>query len=101
MKLVRENIAKRIYSEDPSTITKPCNQDEYDLFLKLKLSEELDELKQSKYTDISEYADVLEVLHTLMNVSGISWEQVLEEKRRKANIEGSFSSGFIYKNNLK
>jgi predicted house-cleaning noncanonical NTP pyrophosphatase (MazG superfamily) len=98
MKLVRENVAKRIYKETPEKITQPCDQDEYNIFLKLKLSEELGELRDSKYADISEYADVLEVLHTMAISTGLDWNKILDRKDEKLRTEGSFSSGYIYKN---
>ena len=101
MKLIRENIAKRIAQEDPQLVTQVCNKEEYLTFLKLKLSEELSELKETNYSDLSEYADVLEVLETLAEQNGLSFNKIIEAKNKKLHQEGDLRLGLIFKNNQK
>jgi predicted house-cleaning noncanonical NTP pyrophosphatase (MazG superfamily) len=96
MKLVRENVAKRIMNEDSKQISKIFDQDEFMTFLKLKLAEEIIELKNSDYKDLSEYADVLEVLDTIMFLNGTTFEAVLDVKERKTLTEGSLKEGYLW-----
>jgi len=97
MKLVRENIAKRILAEDATQISQASDNTEFLMFLKLKLSEELDELRESNYSDVNEFADVLEVLETLAEQHGLSFSKILEAKHNKAQVEGDLKRGLIYK----
>jgi predicted house-cleaning noncanonical NTP pyrophosphatase (MazG superfamily) len=98
MKLVRENVAKRIISENPLQITQACNSMEFLVFLKLKLSEELQELKETNYSDAMEYADVLEVLETLALQHGLTFEKLLEAKNIKLQTEGNLKRGMLFNN---
>jgi|SRR5882672_5414682 len=97
MKLVRDRVADRIKSEDETKISVVCNNQEFFDFLKLKLAEELTELKNSKYSDPEEYADVLEVLETLMEIKGFDLYTILKIKHDKQAKEGSLRGGNIYK----
>lgn len=96
MKIVRENVAKRIMNEDSKKISKVYDQEEFMTFLKLKLSEELIELRESDYKDLSEYADVLEVLETIMNLNGVRFQDALDAKERKSLAEGTLKEGYLY-----
>ena len=62
-----------------------------------RLDEELLELKESKFKDQYEYADVLEVLYTLGEINGISREQMEEVRLKKKEKLGGFSNGLILK----
>lgn len=71
---------------------------DYDIkYLKEKLEEELNELKQSDFKDIQEYADVFEVLEELALRNNIPILQIMIEKIQKNKDKGRFKNGIFLK----
>lgn len=71
---------------------------DYDIkYLKEKLEEELNELKQSDFKDIKEYADVFEVLEELALRNNIPILQIMIEKIQKNKDKGRFKNGIFFK----
>ena len=63
--------------------------------LRAKLSEEIGELQRTGYSDVGEFADVLEVLVCLAGEAGLSLSDILEARVRKADQKGSFEGGYF------
>ena len=61
-------------------------------YLKDKLNEEIKELQDSDFTDIKEYADVLEVLMALSRFKKIKWSDIEIARRIKFVERGGFSN---------
>jgi len=96
-KLIR-NKYEDIIDKDDLTIVDPLDSPEvYRGFVMDKLNEELNELAETDYTDIDEYADVYEVFLTLMKIHGITEAEVREARINKVKDKGSFSKGLILK----
>jgi|TARA_Y100000310_G_scaffold133925_1_gene132908 predicted house-cleaning noncanonical NTP pyrophosphatase (MazG superfamily) len=93
-KLIRDSLAD-VIKHDKVRVFKDI--EEYETLLKNKLIEELDELKESEYTDVTEYADVFEVLETLAEYFGnITFADIREEQLLKVKERGGFTSGVVY-----
>ncbi len=60
-----------------------------------KLFEEIDELAESDYKDIEEYADVIEVLRALAEINGINFTYVEAARIEKLYEKGGFKTGLI------
>ena len=65
--------------------------------VKAKIVEEALELATADTRDriIEEAADLLEALHTLLKLKGISIKEVEETRRNKRNKAGGFDKGYI------
>lgn len=61
--------------------------------LRAKLSEELGELQRTEYSDVEEFADVLEVLTCLAREAGLSLSDIVAAMTQKAEQKGSFTQG--------
>ncbi len=70
------------------TVTAP--DEIMNLLLIGKLHEEAEEIRENM-TDISEYADALQVLMDLAKSNGVIWALVEEEAKAKARIAGRFT----------
>lgn len=93
-KLIRDSLAD-VIKHDKVRVFKDI--EEYETLLKNKLIEELDELKESEYTDVTEYADVFEVLETLAEYFGnITFADIREEQLLKVKERGGFTSGVVH-----
>ncbi|MBT5355781.1 MAG: nucleoside triphosphate pyrophosphohydrolase [Candidatus Marinimicrobia bacterium] len=69
----------------------------YKKFLMDKLNEELQELADSDWSDVNEYADVYEVFLAIMKAHGVDEDDVLKAKIEKVITNGSFSDGLLLK----
>lgn len=67
------------------------------LFLMKKLDEEVHELKESKFKDINEYGDVLEVIEALVEINELILEDIYKAKDIKKEKFGDFSRGIYLK----
>jgi len=90
-KLIRDKLDKVI----PNNELEFVSGTQYDEMLRKKLYEELDELKETDYTDVDEFADVLEVLITLAGQSGISKEHIESRRIEKLYDRGGFTKGLV------
>lgn len=87
-KLVRDNIPEIISNNNETPITRILNDEEYILELKKKLLEEVNEFLDSD--DVTELADILEVVDALSDANNSSILEVMEIKKRKAEKNGKF-----------
>ena len=89
-KLVRDNIPEIIRNNNETPIIKILSNDEYLRELKSKLQEEVDEFLASN--DITELADILEVVDALSTANNSSLNEVMDIKIRKAEKNGKFEN---------
>lgn len=91
-KLIRDNIPQIIEADHKTCKTHVLNDTEYLEALKTKLNEEALEVKQAqdKIELTKEIADVLEVIEAICHTSGITKEEVLSIKEKKAQKNGKF-----------
>jgi predicted house-cleaning noncanonical NTP pyrophosphatase (MazG superfamily) len=67
------------------------------LFLQKKLHEEVQELVDSKYKDIKEYCDIIQVLEDLALINSFTLDDIMKEKQIKKSKFGDFSEGVYLK----
>ena len=89
-KLIRDHIP----GIPEQMVEEVCPVDAYEL-LKAKLDEEMQELKDSDYKDIYEYADVLEVLHALAKYNKKKWQDIEIARKIKFKEKGGFSNKIL------
>ena len=92
-KLIRSNYQFIIESEKWKKIT-PGSPEHFDL-LEDKLSEEFAELKESEFESLEEYADLVEVIHSIAILKGIKWNDIMHEGEEKGINLGNFTDGII------
>jgi predicted house-cleaning noncanonical NTP pyrophosphatase (MazG superfamily) len=86
-KLVRDG-----YPVYPACTLQPITPAEHQALLRQKLIEEVMEIVDNPW-DLDEYADVLEVFESLLEVSGIDPAEVRRRKEAKAEQRGRFLTG--------
>lgn len=91
-KLVRDRIPAIIQQAGKAPKTTVLDQDRYVEELKVKLLEEANEiLKAEEHNEfVEEAADLLEVLHALLDAKGISLEDIEHARRQKKEERGGF-----------
>jgi predicted house-cleaning noncanonical NTP pyrophosphatase (MazG superfamily) len=87
-KLVRDKIPQIIEKEGDRVHVQKLSNKDFKNELDLKLQEECKELVESH--DISEFADVLEVLEAMAKINNIDWNSIVEYKENKAKVKGTF-----------
>lgn len=87
-KLVRDNIPDIIENNGQIAKTAVLDDDKYTAALKKKLKEETREYLQSK--ELTELADILEVVEALAKNQGSSFDEVLKLKKQKQEKNGAF-----------
>ena len=94
VKLIRDSLSSVIEPERLRTIK---DKDEYTKLLKEKLTEEINELIETDYKSITEYADVIQVLYTMAeHFSDITIPDIERERLEKLMKRGGFSGGLVY-----
>jgi predicted house-cleaning noncanonical NTP pyrophosphatase (MazG superfamily) len=93
VKLVRDKLSQVIPAQE---LRKETDPQVLARFLRLKFNEEYQELKDSDYNDINEFADCIEVLLALAKQVGYSQEAVEEARQRKLQEKGGFEDGLIW-----
>lgn len=88
-KLVRDLIPQLIEEDGNETRTRVLEQEEYFQALKEKLKEEVNEYIESE--DHEELADILEVIHALLEMHTITYEELEIIRQRKLKETGGFS----------
>lgn len=93
-KLVRDNIPSIIESNNEIAVTKILNDEEYKKELLRKLSEECNEVINSKDNEevLEELADLLEVMQALIKLENKSLEDVIDIALKKKNKRGGFEN---------
>jgi len=92
-KLVRDRIPELIRASGLVPVVHVLEGKDFEESLRLKLVEEAIEVQQAKPSDLAEeLADVLEVIHTLAETSGIPWPEVEIAADNKRVERGGFTS---------
>ena len=91
-KLVRDRIPEIIENSGKKFTTKILDDDQYELELKKKLKEEMEEYQNASNDNeaLEELADLLELMHALAKVHGASMEEVEKIRQDKASKRGGF-----------
>ena len=91
-KLVRDRIPEIIHQSGKPFNTRKLAHEEYLKELRNKAFEELNEYSQSnsRQEAAEELADLLEVMHSLAEVHGYTFDQIEEIRKRKAVVRGGF-----------
>jgi predicted house-cleaning noncanonical NTP pyrophosphatase (MazG superfamily) len=93
-KLVRDNIPSIIEKSGRKVNYRQIkNRNEMLSFLGLKLIEESKEFVQNQ--NIEELADILEVLYSILELTGKPFDTLQEIRRKKKQIKGGFEKGYI------
>lgn len=92
-KLVRDKIPQIIESKGERPIIHIASIEEFQISLKNKLSEEVNEFKKSG--NLEELADILEVVDALSSLQNSSFKNVIKIKRKKAKERGAFVKRII------
>ena len=90
-KLIRDGYKEII---DPEKIYKVDDQEALEFAIE-KIEEELIELKASKFEDIYEFADLIEVLYTVARLKGFNQKDVAKAIYTKNQDKGSFYENLI------
>jgi predicted house-cleaning noncanonical NTP pyrophosphatase (MazG superfamily) len=92
-KLVRDRIPELVRADGFEPFTRVLSGDEYQVALRDKLAEEVDELlAASPERTIEEMADVLEVLRALATTFTINWDSLEELREHKLLERGGFEA---------
>lgn len=94
-KLVRDRIPEIIENQGKTCVTEVLSQAEYLKMLDLKLNEELAEYQESK--SLEELADLLEVMESVVNARGYTWQQLTEIRDEKRQKRGGFENRILLK----
>ena len=93
-KLVRDLIPQIIEESGDEAIIKQLDHANYLEALKNKLVEEVEEYIESE--DIEELADILEVIHALLDCHASNFEEVENIRRKKLSERGGFSEKIYF-----
>jgi len=91
-KLIRDKYSGII---DKGELKKASGLREHQQLLHEKLGEEIEELREAKYCDVNEYADVIEVLYTLARMNDIPVAAIETARQKKRTELGGFMGGLI------
>lgn len=96
-KLVRDKIPEIIESNNEEVIYRYLSDSEFKEYLKLKLSEELNEILSSKNNieTLEEVADLLEVIKFYLKVHNYTLEDALNMCEIKNEKKGSFNKKIL------
>lgn len=92
-KLVRDRIPEIIKNNGEFPIVHEASNSEYEIKLKEKLLEEVNEYLQSE--KIEELADLLEVIYAICDNNNLSVEELEKIRRNKAEKRGKFLDKII------
>ncbi len=88
-KLVRDKIPEIIQQAGKRAEIEILDENQFEGYLKQKLEEEVAEFLEAD--DIEELADLLEVIKAILNIKGISFFELEEIRKNKADARGGFS----------
>lgn len=91
-KLVRDRIPEIILKQGKALSTRILENKEYLTELRTKLQEETNEFleAESSVEAVEELADIMELLHALAEVLGVTTEQLEQVRAEKAEKRGGF-----------
>lgn len=87
-KLVRDHIPEIIEKNGQTAYVTVLGDEEYKKALEEKLKEEVNEYISDN--SVEELADILEVLDAILQFRNISWEDVMDTKKKKKEQRGGF-----------
>ena len=87
-KLVRDRIPEIILKDNELPSTRILNDEEYIQELNKKLQEEVNEYLEAE--NIEEMVDILEVIRTILDYKGVTYEEIEEKRIKKATKRGAF-----------
>ena len=93
-KIIRDKYDEII---DPSRLEISENSTETFILLRAKINEELQELAETAFNDINEYADVIEVLYAMADFQGIYRDEIETARLEKLKKRGGFKKCLILK----
>lgn len=91
-KLIRDKIALKLPSHE---IEETNDKDELNRLFCLKVEEELEEIKSSNYKDVTEFADLLQVVQDFAIANGILLKDLALVKFNKFHEKGGFSNKIL------
>lgn len=91
-KLIRDGYQKSI---DTNKLSKVQSKEELISYLTLKIKEELNEIIESDYKDIEEYADIIECIYSLAMINDILPNDIEKARIKKKMDKGGFEKGLI------
>lgn len=94
-KLVRDNIPDIIRQAGKTPTTRIASPEEYRYLLHAKLQEEFEELTTPGANRPDELADILEIIHALSALEGLSPNQINDLRTRKALKRGAFNQRIV------
>lgn len=87
-KLVRDHIPEIIEKNGQTAHVAVLEDEEYEKALEEKLKEEVNEYISDN--SVEELADILEVLDAILQFRNITWEDVMDAKKKKKEQRGGF-----------
>lgn len=87
-KLVRDYIPEIIEKNGQTAHVAVLEDEEYEKALEEKLKEEVNEYISDN--SVEELADILEVLDAILQFRNITWEDVMDAKKKKKEQRGGF-----------
>ena len=95
-KLVRDKIPQIIESSEKQTEIRVLDDAEYKSMLNIKLQEELDEFIKAKEDEqITELADLVEIVYAILEHKGISIEEFERVRQEKKEKRGGFGDRIL------
>ena len=94
MKLIRDKVPELVRATGRELDVRTAGEEEFDLLLRRKLVEEVDEFLGSGEPE--ELADVLEVVHALAARAGLSTQELEALRQAKAAERGGFVSRLVW-----
>jgi predicted house-cleaning noncanonical NTP pyrophosphatase (MazG superfamily) len=99
-KLVRDRIPELIRTAGDDPIVRVAGAEERFALLVAKLREETDEVAAAHPLEVpEELGDLLEVLHAVADLHGISWHRVERAASVKRNLRGGFTEYLVWAGN--
>ena len=92
-KAVRDKIPQIIENSNSKCNFKTLNDEEFLVEIQKKLSEEVQEYQNNN--DVTELADILEVVHRIAQLKGVSKEELEKIRIQKAKERGSFDKNLF------
>jgi predicted house-cleaning noncanonical NTP pyrophosphatase (MazG superfamily) len=92
-KLVRDKIPQIIEASGRRAVVQTAGRETRMLLLEEKLKEELEEYLKCR--ELEELADLLEVMHGVVDHAGLTWEELESLRLKKRQERGGFEEGIV------
>ena len=96
-KLVRDRIPEVIEKTGKKFTTKIMDKEEYIVELRKKAFEELEEYMNTENDAdaVEELADLLEIIHAMADIHNVSFAEIEDVRKNKAEKHGGFKEGIF------